>query len=97
MFGKTDGFLCVYVGRISREKRIDVIVNAVRELDNVYLAVIGNGATAAIYQSMHGAKNRLYCKPEFLSHDELAEIYASSDLHVSASEFETLVSDFYCH
>lgn len=94
MFGNTDGFLCVYVGRISREKRIDVIVDAVRNLDNVYLAVIGNGPTASIYQAMHGVKNRLYCKPEFLSHDELAEIYASSDLHVSASEFETLVSSF---
>ena len=91
MFGNPNGFLCVYVGRISREKRIDIIVNAVKDLDDVYLAVIGNGPTAPTYQAIHGPTNRLYCKPEFLSHDELAEIYASSDIHVSASEFETLV------
>ena len=39
---------------------------------------------------MHGKENRLYCKPGFFQHDELSEFYASSDVHVSASEFETL-------
>ena len=39
---------------------------------------------------MHGKQNRIYCQPQFLNHEELAEIYASSDVHVSASEFETL-------
>ena len=90
-FGNSEGFLCVYVGRISREKRLDVIVDAIRGLDNVYLAIIGNGPTASTYVAMHGEKKRIYCQPQFFSHDELAEIYASSDIHVSASEFETLV------
>ncbi len=39
---------------------------------------------------MHGKDNGIYCQPRFLSHAELAEVYASSDVHVSASEFETL-------
>jgi phosphatidylinositol alpha 1,6-mannosyltransferase len=39
---------------------------------------------------MHGKHHRIYCRPRFLTHAELAEVYASSDLHVSASEFETL-------
>lgn len=32
----------------------------------------------------------MHCRPGFRSHLELAEVYASSDVHVSASEFETL-------
>ena len=90
MFGDKNGFLCVYVGRISKEKRIDVIVDAVKALDGVYLAVVGDGPSAAAYAGLHGKHNRIYCKPKFLSHSELAEVYASSDLHVTASEFETL-------
>jgi glycosyltransferase involved in cell wall biosynthesis len=35
------GFLCVYVGRISREKRIDIIAEAVTSIEGAYLAIIG--------------------------------------------------------
>mmetsp|Transcript_10911 Transcript_10911/g.17771 ORF Transcript_10911/g.17771 Transcript_10911/m.17771 type:complete len:480 (-) Transcript_10911:429-1868(-) len=93
MFGDTDGFLCVYVGRISNEKRLDVIINAMRELtgkSSAYLAIVGDGPSAPVYAQMHGKDSRIYCRPRFLSHAELAEVYASSDIHVSASEFETL-------
>lgn len=34
----------------------------------------GDGPTAHLYAAMHGAENRLYCKPRFLTHDELAEV-----------------------
>jgi glycosyltransferase involved in cell wall biosynthesis len=89
-FGNPDAFLCVYVGRISKEKRMEVMVEAVRSIDNAYLAIIGDGPSAKTYAAMHGKENRIYCKPRFLTHDELAQVYASSDVHVSASEFETL-------
>ena len=89
-FGNPDAFLCVYVGRISKEKRMDVMIEAMRGIDNAYLAIIGDGPSASTYAAMHGKENRLYCKPRFLAHAELARIYASSDVHVSASEFETL-------
>jgi len=89
-FGNIDGFLCVYVGRISKEKRLDVMVDAVKSIDNAYLAIIGDGPSAGTYAAMHGPENRIYCRPRFLDHDELSQIYASSDVHVSASEFETL-------
>jgi glycosyltransferase involved in cell wall biosynthesis len=94
MFGDTSGFLCIYVGRISNEKRLDVIIEAVQSLregeSKAYLAIIGDGPSAQVYAKKHGKENRIYCKPKFLNHDELAEMYASSELHVSASEFETL-------
>jgi len=89
-FNDPKAFLVVYVGRISREKRIDIIVDAVKHIPDVYLAIVGDGPSAEHYAAMHGKNKRIFCQPKFLSHVELAEVYASSDLHVSASEFETL-------
>ena len=40
-FGDRSGFLCVYVGRLSREKQIDVLIKAVRAIPGAYLAIIG--------------------------------------------------------
>ena len=31
-----------------------------------------------------------YCKPGFVSQDDLANIYSAADLHISASQMETL-------
>jgi len=90
MFGDKNGFLCVYVGRISMEKRLDVLIEAIRKMDHVYLAIVGDGPAGDAYAAMHGKESRIYCKPQFLPHAELAEIYASADVHVSASVFETL-------
>jgi hypothetical protein len=41
-FGNENAFLCVYVGRISKEKKIDVIVDALKGIKNAYLAIVGN-------------------------------------------------------
>jgi phosphatidylinositol alpha 1,6-mannosyltransferase len=92
-FGDPSGFLCVYVGRISEEKRLEVLLEAMKLLKGdrkTYFAIIGDGPLASKFAQMHSKENRIYCKPRFLSHSELAEVYASADVHVSASEFETL-------
>ena len=72
---------------------MDIIIDAVHSLQGqgrAYLAIVGDGPSAPVYAKLHGKENRIYCKPRFLTHAQLAEVYASSDLHVSASEFETL-------
>ena len=89
-FGNPGAFLCVYVGRISKEKKLDVIVDALKDIEDAYLAIIGDGPEGPTFAARHSARHRIYCKPRFLDHHELAEVYASSDVHVSASEFETL-------
>ena len=69
------------------------MVEAVRRLGgrgSAYLAIVGDGPSAPTFAQLHGRENGVYCRPRFLSHAELAEVYASSDVHVSASEFETL-------
>jgi glycogen synthase len=40
-FGNENGFLCVFVGRIALEKRLDFLVDVISKLDGVYLAIIG--------------------------------------------------------
>ncbi len=78
-FDDEDGFLCVYVGRISGEKRLDVIIDAIKELrqdskSRTYLAIIGDGPAAGKYAKLHGKENAIYCRPRFLEHNELAEV-----------------------
>ena len=40
-FGDPNAFLCCYVGRISKEKRMDVLIDAIKQLPGTYLAIIG--------------------------------------------------------
>jgi glycosyltransferase involved in cell wall biosynthesis len=77
-FGHPEAFLCVYVGRISREKNLEVIVEALKGIDDAYLAIIGDGPEGATYASRHSRHNRIYCKPRFLGHHELAEVSESA-------------------
>lgn len=80
----------MYVGRISPEKRVQDLIPLVHEIDNMYLAIIGDGPHSRKYEEMHGKQSRIYCRPQFLSHEDLAKIYAVADVHLSASMFETL-------
>ena len=38
------------------------------------LFTIGDGPSASVYAELHGKENRVYCKPRFHSHVELAEV-----------------------
>lgn len=51
MFGDENGFLCVYAGRISNEKRLEVIIDAIRHLQGssvAYIAIVGDGPAAHV-------------------------------------------------
>ncbi len=41
MFGNTSGFLLVFVGRLSREKQIDMLIEAIKSIPDCYLAIVG--------------------------------------------------------
>lgn len=43
------------------------------------LIVPGDGPSAAQYAKLHGQANKIYCKPKFLSHTELAEVNGLSE------------------
>ncbi|CAM9359036.1 unnamed protein product [Phaeothamnion confervicola] len=89
-FGHPDAFLVVYVGRLAPEKGLDTLITVAQSVDNLYLAIVGDGPLGGYLASLHGAANRVYCRPGFLSHDDLPRMYASADAHVTCSLFETL-------
>jgi len=66
------------------------LVEAVKAIPNLILVFSGDGPLGDELAKLHGLENRIYCKPSFLSHDELSCIYATCDFHISCSLFETL-------
>jgi glycosyltransferase involved in cell wall biosynthesis len=87
---REESMLMLYVGRISAEKEIDVLFNAIEILSNqnlsVKLAVVGDGPYRQELES------RGFSNVTFLGYKtgkELQRIYASSDIFVFPSSSET--------
>lgn len=86
--GEPDRPLVVYAGRVSFEKRVDVLAEAVRRLPEARVAVVGEGP------ALEWLKRELADTPTvftgFLAGDELAAAYASGDVFAFPSDSETL-------
>jgi len=89
-FGASNGEVrLLYVGRISREKDLDVLADAYRRLRKeglpVHLFVVGHGPySEALAKSLPEA-----CFTGYLSGTELAAAYASADIFVFPSTTDT--------
>lgn len=81
----------VHVGRISFEKNLDVVVDAVSLLDDVMLMIVGKGpAEDAIRKQVKaGNMEDRVIFTGFVADDELPNYYVAADAAVSASRFET--------
>lgn len=85
------GPLLLHVGRVTKEKNIEAIMDAIRELPYVTLAVASDGphrAELQKYAKRQGIAERVRFLG-YLSRDELDAAYAASDLFVCASQSET--------
>ncbi|CAM9877405.1 unnamed protein product, partial [Heterosigma akashiwo] len=89
-FGNSDKLLAVFAGRLAPEKRLELCLALLDKLPDLYLAFIGDGPVGEKIAKFHGPEHRVYCVPGFASHAELAAVYASADVHLSFSTFETL-------
>ncbi len=85
----------LHVGRLSREKRLDIVLNAIAELTpkqpDLALLVIGTGPAAEYHKQEAkdlGIADRVVFTG-YLPDDELPVAYASSEFLVIASTFET--------
>lgn len=79
--------LLLYTGRLATEKRLELLVKAVRGLENVRLVLVGDGpARTLLERQMVGMPVHF---AGFLSGDALATAYASADLFVFPSDTET--------
>ncbi len=85
----------LHVGRLSKEKRLDIVLHAIAELahkdPNLALLVIGTGPAADFHKKQAadlGIADRVVFTG-YLSDDELPVAYASCESLVIASTFET--------
>ena len=89
-YGMQNDKVALYVGRLSFEKNIDLIIDALRYVD-VKLLIAGKGpATDKLKETAAklGVSDRVVFAG-FVSDNELPMMYAAADVFVSASKFET--------
>ncbi len=89
--GADVGVKILYAGRVSREKNLEVLVAAFRELEasgaDATLVVAGDGPyRVEMERELHGSRTVF---TGFLPQDELAKIYASADIFVFPSTTDT--------
>lgn len=80
--------LMLFVGRLSREKNIPFIAEIMKGMPSANLAIVGDGPERANLEKIF-PKNRTVFTG-YLQGEELAQCYASADIFLFPSEFETL-------
>jgi len=90
-FGLADAYLLVYVGRITAEKDVQFLVDAVgRAPQNVVLALVGSGSMVPQLSKLHGKEHRIHCTGQFVGREQVAISLRAADCCVSASVMETI-------
>jgi glycosyltransferase involved in cell wall biosynthesis len=81
-----DSLLCIYVGRLANEKRVDLLLETART-PGVALTIIGDGAMRAeLEQLMAGTGTHF---TGYLYGDDLASAFASADAFMFTGGYET--------
>ncbi len=90
-FGAVGGTTMLYVGRVSKEKNLELLANAFKMLcaqhDNVRLLVVGDGPYKD--EMRHVLESYPCAFPGYLDGSALEEVYASSDVFVFPSTTDT--------
>ncbi len=89
--GKHDKIV-LYAGRLSREKKLEVLIKAAKILDtNIKFVIVGDGPAGEYYKEMvkrSGLQDR-FKFIGFVTHKNLGRYYAACDLFCIPSTFET--------
>ncbi len=93
LIGDSRKKVVMYVGRVSIEKKLDVMINAARLLrkSDLVFVIIGGGPSLEHYKSMvrrHGLEG-MFRFLGFVENAKLPEYYAASDVFCIPSTFET--------
>jgi phosphatidylinositol alpha 1,6-mannosyltransferase len=81
-----DSLLCIFVGRLANEKRIDLLIE-VAKLPGVALTIIGDGALREELEARFADTNVFFTG--YLIGDQLAQAFASADVFAFTGEKET--------
>jgi alpha-1,6-mannosyltransferase len=90
-FGLPDGPLALYVGRLSPEKDIDLVLSAWLEVERrtgARLVLVGAGPAARSLRRSRGGAQALWL-PYVRDRDLLADLYAAADLFIAPGSAET--------
>ena len=82
----SQSLLCIFVGRLAHEKRIDLLLEAARA-PGVALTVVGDGALRERLEHVFADTDTHFTG--YLIGDELAQAYASADVFLFPGECET--------
>jgi len=86
--GHIEDTLLLYVGRLSREKRVDWLYAPITNLEGVRLALVGSGPYEDELREMFADTPTVFTG--YMSGEELASAYASADVFTFPSDTETL-------
>ena len=78
--------LCVFVGRLANEKRVDLLLE-VAQTPGVALTIIGDGALREELETIFAETDTYFTG--YLIGDDLAQAYASADVFAFPGEYET--------
>lgn len=81
-----EDLLCLYVGRLAREKRLDLL-RGVADLPGVALTIVGDGALRAEAEALFAGTRTHFTG--YLFGEDLAQAYASADVFVFTGTNET--------
>lgn len=81
-----DSLLCIYVGRLANEKRVDLLLEVART-PGVTLTIIGDGALRPELETLFTGTNTHFTG--YLYGDDLADAYASADAFFFTGVSET--------
>lgn len=79
--------LLLHVGRLAREKEVELLQETMQEVDGVELIIVGDGPRRKWLQDVFSDTPTIFAG--FKTGRELATIYASADIFVSTSRTET--------
>ncbi|HET9720259.1 MAG TPA: glycosyltransferase family 1 protein [Solirubrobacteraceae bacterium] len=86
--GEPDRLILLCVGRLAKEKTVERLLEAVRDVDGVSLAIVGDGPLReSLERTFSGTRTTFL---GFLGGEDLAHAYASSDVFLLPSQTETL-------
>jgi glycosyltransferase involved in cell wall biosynthesis len=81
---------CTFVGRLIAAKRVDVLIDAVARVPGATLTVVGDGPALPELEAHAAATGAPVAFLGALAHDAALDTIASSDVFVSATEYEGL-------
>ncbi|KAG1470540.1 hypothetical protein G6F56_002624 [Rhizopus delemar] len=89
--GNQDKRVILYVGRLSFEKNIHLVLDAYQQMDHTacHLVLVGHGPSLHDIQSRCLASHLPITFTGYLQGQELAEVYASADIFAFPSQTET--------